>query len=58
MVATLKAIFIAIIAAGMVIASFYVAYLFLVILVLGVVGFPAYLYFNLSKKLRKPYYHV
>jgi len=55
--AALKAVLLAIVGAGMVIASFYVAYLFLVMLVFVVVGFPAYCYFKAEKKLRKPLYH-
>ena len=54
----LKAILISVIVAGMVIASFYVAYLFLIIIVLAGVGIPAYLYSKFDKKLRKPYYHA
>ena len=46
MEAKLKAILVSVIAGGVLIAAFYVAYLFLLLVVLGGVGFLAYLYFN------------
>ena len=49
--AVVKAITVAIVIAGALIASFYFAYLLIVLLVLGGVGVIAYLFFSKAEKV-------
>jgi hypothetical protein len=49
--ALVKTILTVVIAAGCVIASFYFAYLILVLLLMGIVGFIAWKFFNRKEKI-------
>jgi hypothetical protein len=45
-VAAIKTFAVMVVAGGLLIASFYAAYLFIFVAIMGIVGFIAYLFFN------------
>ena len=57
MEAGVKAFMVAIFAGGSMIAAFYMAYAILLLCVLGMVGFIAYLFFNRDNMFPKPDIH-
>ncbi len=56
MEATVKAVFATVIIVAMLIASFYMAYLIILLLAMGVIGAIAYTWFNRDMLFSKPYF--